>query len=647
MLDSDSSKQVYDPTMGAKTDSVYYAYGVLQTMQQLADQYYFQNELRGDLVTTNSNATTHLRDLANYAAGAENKYDSIYLYYQVINNCNYYLAHRDTLLRTGATYVTRAEYVAIAAIRAWTYLQLGRQYGSVPYITEPVTTIQQINNLTSETDYNTIFRNEIANLENLKARFGDYLQVPTFDRGDVDMGSTSWSGSKYFTPKKCFIPLDIVLGDLYLETNQYTQAINCYLNYLKGAVLVKKEGSNTLLANLPISINYVDEQRMNTTRQYNPALKQVDQWPDDYSSTKTAKIYVGASDWQSSYSPFNSEPGDVISYIPMGVNYTKGQITDVPKAFGYNYYATERDNSIRVANGKQSAPLDSISILPSAAYIDSAAHTKFYYYTPQALQVAPYNDIVKSFNGGDARATIISTPVTDPQKVYVYKPTTGYIYLYRNTTVWLHLAEALNRAGYPDAAFAVLKNGIQKDLQDFRYVDNGGVEDKIDDKYYITPETWEYLSSTFLSEGNLAYFTNPATRTLVGIHYKGCGAVEYLYSPYKYNTVVGGMITALNDRYGLGKSLAVDLHSDQYSDDAAVRQNAKNLAILAVEELLCDEYAMEFAFEGTRYSDLRRIAIHRNADTNFGAGFGDKWMQSKLAAKGVAINTTNCYLPKK
>ena len=98
MLESDSSRQLFDPALDQKTDSVFYAYGVMQAMQQLADQYYFQNELRGDLVKPTDKASLHLRDLASFTADATNKYDSVYLYYKVINNCNYYLAHRDTTL---------------------------------------------------------------------------------------------------------------------------------------------------------------------------------------------------------------------------------------------------------------------------------------------------------------------------------------------------------------------------------------------------------------------------------------------------------------------------------------------------------------------------------------------------------------------
>ena len=109
MLETDSSRQVFDPAMDLKTDSVFYALGILQGMQQLADQYMFQGEMRGDLVATTDFTDNNLRQLADFTATAANKYDSAYVYYRVINNCNYYIAHRDTTLRTGASYVTMRE----------------------------------------------------------------------------------------------------------------------------------------------------------------------------------------------------------------------------------------------------------------------------------------------------------------------------------------------------------------------------------------------------------------------------------------------------------------------------------------------------------------------------------------------------------
>ena len=145
MLETDSNRQVFDPALDQKTDSMFYTLGILKGLQLLADQYVMTGEMRGDLTATNMYTETDLKRLANFTADATNKYDSAYVYYRVINNCNYYLAHRDTTLATGSQNVVCNEYAAVASFRAWTYLQLARQYGAVPYITDPVTTIGQIN----------------------------------------------------------------------------------------------------------------------------------------------------------------------------------------------------------------------------------------------------------------------------------------------------------------------------------------------------------------------------------------------------------------------------------------------------------------------------------------------------------------------
>ena len=75
-----------------------------------------------------------------------------------------------------------------------------------------------------------------------------------------------------------------------------------------------------------------------------------------------------------------------------------------------------------------------------------------------------------------------------------------------------------------------------------------------------------------------------------------------------------------------------------------------NDTINAVEDLLCDEYAMEFAFEGTRFGDLTRLARHKNADATYGANYGGQWLARKLAHKNSVKDLTdeqNWYLPMK
>ena len=628
MLEADSSRQLFDPELDQKTDSVSYAYGVMQAMQQLADQYYFQNEMRGELVSPTAKASTYLRDLSTFTADASNKYDSVYLYYKVINNCNYYLAHRDSSLMTGSRNVVINEYAGIASFRAWTYLQLARQYGDVPYVTEPVTTISQINANTGRVDGNTILAHEAAKLEELKSRYSeDMLSVPTFGQTSRPIGVLNWKNAnnaneqKFINPSKCFIPLNVVLGDIYLELGRYEEAAKCYYQYLRYTGSIG--GS--------FSVNYFDVLSLGYS-DYNSIFKDLQYFPIDFNE-KNQMDAVGQPVWENSFA-HSSSPGDVISYIPMAVNYMMGKTTDVPAAFGYSYYATERKNEVATpGNDIFGCPKNrDIQVIPSQVYNDSARLARYYYYTEQSTEVGnPW--IINSSRLGDARASIIKQGIgADTSCVYTLKPSTAYILLYRNATVWLHLAEAINRMGYPDAAFAVLKNGLHYGLRNFRYNPDEG---KISPRYYLSPASYELLTTTlpFLAEANKSIFENPAKETIIGIHQHGAGiAVKDSTSTYRYDIVVGDKIADINAKFSLGLTPGAYTKKD---------------SINAVEDLLCDEYAMEFAFEGTRFSDLRRLAIHKNQSGIYGGNFGDLWLSKKLQNNATGITTKNCYLPYK
>ena len=228
MLETDSNHQVFDPALNQKTDSLFYAYGILQAMQQVADQYVFQGEMRGDLVKTTEYTDSMLSRLADFSATTTNRYDSAYAYYRVINNCNYYIAHRDTALYTGATNVVINEYAGVKAIRAWAYLQLARNYGKVPFFTQPLTKISQIeNNSFPELDLNGIVSELAPDLE-------QYTGFTTPDFGSVifNAGSSNSGGIKAIASRLLMIPVDVILGDLYLENNQYDKAASHYITWL-------------------------------------------------------------------------------------------------------------------------------------------------------------------------------------------------------------------------------------------------------------------------------------------------------------------------------------------------------------------------------------------------------------------------------
>jgi hypothetical protein len=59
-------------------------------------------------------------------------------------------------------------------------------------------------------------------------------------------------------------------------------------------------------------------------------------------------------------------------------------------------------------------------------------------------------------------------------------------------------------------------------------------------------------------------------------------------------------------------------------------------SINAVENIIVDELALETAFEGNRFTDLVRVAEHKNA-----SGFnGTEWLAKKIANRGTKAATS-------
>lgn len=631
MLESESNNQLYDPTLSEKTDSVFYANGILHTLQQLADQYYFQNELRGDLVKTTKYASTDLRNLANFTADASNKYDSVYLYYQVINNCNYYLKNRKTDLVTGNQYVAMNEYIAVASIRAWTYLQLVRQYGDVPYITEPVMTISEINSQTAITSASSILAAEAANLESLKNTWGaDYCRVPDYGylSKDMEIGGNG-SRSKQIRPSKCFVPIYLVLGDLYLENAQYEAAVKTYYDYYNSLSESELEEAASGVKRVSLVKKYGEEDFV---------------LPSDWGTLLPVGTY--SSVWSSIFSS-SSTPADVITYIPMATSVLQGQTTKVPEAFGYLYYAT---SGTRISyNYAGSYETSEIQVEPSDEFTEMYSTQPLYYQVLQTSSSQPAE--ISSINLGDMRLFNLISPGKTPyeDRTFVYKPGLGNFFLYRNSTVFLSIAEALNGAGYPDAAFAVLKNGLDQGL--INYIDTAYTHQAFtsasavtfgQDRYYLSTESAEMLSSGF--EGYPFNFLPKAvkdedgnytgdndgmclfkTDALLGIHAHGAGYVmdgTKVQSTYNYYTVIGEKLEQLGEKFPDIKA--------RIESNTLTKQDTIN----AMEDLICDEYALETAFEGRRFGDLQRIARHKNERGYNGGGFGDLWLREKLGFKG-------------
>lgn len=627
MLETDNDSMVIDPDLNQKTDSIFYALGIAQAMQQVADQYFFIGEMRGDLATTTSSTNTNLRSLANYSATTANKYDSAYVYYKIINNCNYYLAHRDTTLYTGSVNVTINEYAAVAAWRAWAYLQLARTYcgneEKIPFFTQPLTAISEIN----EDNFPKKNLSEIVDALAPSLERYSGLAVPTYNEINYNIGRTNWGVNKNINFSKLFIPVDVILGEMYLEQG---------LHYDKAAAYFSKylcDNSITLASLGAYNFLYTGNDNKDV--------------PEDFGSYNTSVI-----GYQNIYANVAS-PRDVLTYIPMAVSAQRGQITDIPLSFGYDYYST-------TSNASECPRVEDMQIAPSQYYKTFVDSTAVYYYQKNA--VTTYTTTIGSMKVGDARGRRVDERFVDKNsrdmilmgyqngdttKVYINKVRNANVYLYRETTVYLHLAEALNRMGYPELAFAILRNGISTYLEELVPSETA-------------PQPYQYLNSKDIEVlQTVAPFLNATNRNkfepadVYGIHNRGAG---YFNGPdlEDFMTVNGSQATTVGSKNNL-MYLPKPIIGEKLDELSKAFPNVtfgttKQDSINAMEDILCDEYAMEFAFEGQRFYDLQRMARHKNESGLYGGNFGSVWFAKKLVNNNPQVNLLepkNWYLPFK
>ena len=639
MLSTDNDSMVSDPGMNSKTDSVFYALGIAQAMQQVADQYFYIGELRGELVTVDeANTDKNLKELANYSASQENAYDSSYVFYKVINNCNYYLAHRDSTLKTGSTNVVIDEYIAVAAWRAWAYLQLARIYCgnadglTIPFFTEPLTSISQIEGKAADPgcqmNLSQIVDALAPELEQLLERYPN-TRVPTFGTDYYSIGTTNWGENRYIDMSKIFIPIQVVLGDMYLETAQYEKAAKKYADYLcKYRVVPEFYGS----------FRNLDEGK----------------YPDDISNIFNL-IYVTYSRLFNN----SASPGDVLTYIPMAVSSQNGKTTTIPLSFGYDYYSINQSSTC--------PRVDNIQIEPSKAFYALTDSSDYYYY-PRSYngqtENTSYPTEVKKYKGGDGRASVTSLyndasmailyrNPADNSKVYVRKVANANVYLYRASTIYLHLAEALNAMGYTDAAFAILKNGISTYLENLvkKPTQDSEGNIKIEPYKYMSQESVDMLGTTlpFLSAQYREIFN---ANDVYGIHAHGSCSYNSKENELA-QSARGSRATALGSQ--MNNFYLPDVIIGDKMKEIAKKYDvgvgtSKTDSVAAMLDLLCDEYAKEFAFEGRRFYDLQRIARHFNEMGIWGGNFGSRWFVEKLSGNRPQKDLhdpRNWYLPFK
>lgn len=195
-------------------------FGVYGKFMALAEKNVILNEMRADLMTTTRNSSPFLKEISEHNVSANNPYANPKDFYVVIQNCNDVLKNFDIMLAkkkfTQDEYNQR--YSDIGAIRSWVYLQLGIHYGSVPYITEPIESLEDVKNISKfpRIPFNELLDKLVTFTENLP--YKDLYAAGSSMVITVD----GYSTEKFFINKEC------LLGDLQLWKGDYIAAAGHY-----------------------------------------------------------------------------------------------------------------------------------------------------------------------------------------------------------------------------------------------------------------------------------------------------------------------------------------------------------------------------------------------------------------------------------
>ncbi|MXV17337.1 RagB/SusD family nutrient uptake outer membrane protein [Hufsiella ginkgonis] len=200
--------------------------GIYGKVQGLAERYMVLNELRGDLEDVTPNSDKYLKQLNDHAVTTDNSWADPRPWYEVIINCNDALANFSKMLSdkrlSQADYNIR--YSEVGAIRTWLYLQAGVQYGTIPYITDPLAKV---------TDLDDASRYPMIGFDDLLTRLIDFtMALPNKD--PMPAGTSLVTTLDTYNTTKMFINKYCLMGDLYLWKGNYTQAAHYYkiiMNY--------------------------------------------------------------------------------------------------------------------------------------------------------------------------------------------------------------------------------------------------------------------------------------------------------------------------------------------------------------------------------------------------------------------------------
>ena len=622
----------------APQDTLYQMMGIIKRMQKLADRTVLLGEVRADLVDVDPlHASADIQELAANNVSAANVYNQPSDYYAVINSCNIYLANVDSMRNSqGTRKYFEKEILAAKCFRAWCYLELLKIYGDVPYIRTPVLNSDNAEEIVASGKKEgmvTIVTDMINDLVNFRAAENDELRQSYGDR--------TFNGIRY---SQMVIPVRAMLAELYLWRGSYTGNQTDYINAIRmyhDYFTFPGEEINTGRAKANWSSR--DSERPSTS-DYNSNFLAASQCAGVL-PMETSQYYGTVSKLRGVFCSLDSN-----NYYPAVVASQRAK--DISKAQDYCQFLVEGGG------------------LPEIYFREHDPNLYSEYKTMEGdlrlYSVSDGPDNVKDNSSNSHENSSYNNMYYLNRK---YGTTTnGNSYLpfvpyFRNNILYLHFAEALNRAGFPETAFAILKYGlsyytltnrdiVSKDEFDrlslitsigFTVQEPKFTDDDLKKQTTGTAAIWssDVFATYFivpLDQMNPQRIVEGGNYIQVGIHSFGSGDSEYNdryflddeetksgLKAYKedleleevprlsrnsthedsveYDRVVA--YNAYADSVNIAQKDSVDSYNAEYlaSPDIRTKRQAH------VSKLILEEEALEGVFEGQRFYDIMRYQM--------------------------------------
>jgi hypothetical protein len=532
--------------LNSPNDTLYSMVGVLRKMQAIADRYVLVGELRGDLMDVTENAGLDLQAIHHFdfTATTGNPYIDTRAYYDIINNCNFFIRRADTTAAVSGQKVMIKEWAAVKTIRAWVYMQLILNYGKACYYEEPILTVEDMNKIKNTPSA------WISDLNILLDRVRDDL----LEAKEVQLTL----GNPSYGVNDRFIPAALLLGDLFLYTGNPQGAATQYHDFLyaNNSVAYRR------------NIYWNDAGFLSYGGNYNSSVESI------------ATIYTTTENGTGSYLLGWCYPEAWSSRIDVDCTYQLKPSHAAMNIWDSQDYAYLPDDATA-----QEEPVYTKGDLRGTAKTTD----------PMADWAYSENNM-PSFNNGalfQSYAYFVTSESDSLPFIWKYGERDGSnfsntSFIYRVGEVYLRYAEALNRMGKPTTAFAILKYGPWNQF--------------FNDPTKVNPDEVTPLPDYCNFPETVFPFNN---RRAFGLHSRGSGFSER--NPYY--VIPAGVDT-----------------------------------VSYVDKLICDEMAMETAFEGNRFHDLMRFAQY----------YGNEFLATRVAnrsgvedaaLKAKLMDKRNWYLP--